>query len=107
MYDYGDGSGPVHFADIHCIGNETHLVNCSVDEDITISLYCDNAGVRCPNGIIINLIPSIIELTTFCFQSPALKVKSDSTIMPFKYVITNNGLMCVHNLVAFPTVPQK
>ena len=52
LYDYGDGSGPVHFSEFHCTGNETHLLNCSVDEDIAISVYCVNAGVRCPTGML-------------------------------------------------------
>ena len=61
MYDYGDGSGPVHFSGFYCTGNETHLVNCSVDEDIAISVYCVNAGVRCPTGMLIVILISTIK----------------------------------------------
>ena len=109
LYDYGDGSGPVHFSEFHCTGNETHLLNCSVDEDIAISVYCVNAGVRCPTGMLESEPHSSYHKSkkNYCLQSPVLKVKSDSTMKWFKYVIINNGLLCVHKMVAFMIVLQK
>ena len=63
LYAYGGGSGLIHFSGFHCTGNESHLINCSVEyseyqnsssqysgsEDV----YCrhnDDAGVVCPSS---------------------------------------------------------
>ena len=28
---YGGGSGPIHFTEFNCTGNESHLINCSLE----------------------------------------------------------------------------
>ena len=53
LYAYGGGSGPIHFAGFQCRGDESHLVNCSVDFSGPAVVPCqhfEDAGVRCPSG---------------------------------------------------------
>ena len=53
LYRYGGGSGPIHFAGFRCHGNESCLVNCSVDFSGLAVIHCrhyEYAGVRCPSG---------------------------------------------------------
>ena len=50
---YGGGSGPILFSQFHCTGNETHLVNCSVDLSGLGVITCkhkEDAGVSCLSG---------------------------------------------------------
>ena len=46
LYEYGGGSGPIHFPEVNCTGNEIHLVNCSVEYRYTC-YHFEDAGVRC------------------------------------------------------------
>ena len=51
VYQYGGGSGPIHYAGFQCAGNETHLVNCSADDQgIRDCQHNEDAGVRCQSG---------------------------------------------------------
>ena len=53
LYRYGGGSGLIHFAGFRCHGDESHLVNCSVDFSGLAVIHCrhsEDAGVRCPSG---------------------------------------------------------
>ena len=53
LYAYGGGSGHIHFAGFRCHGDESHLVNCSVDFFGLAVIHCrhyEDAGVRCPSG---------------------------------------------------------
>jgi deleted-in-malignant-brain-tumors protein 1 len=48
LYAYGGGSGLIHFAGFRCHGNESHLVNCSVDFSGLAVIHCrhyEDAGV--------------------------------------------------------------
>ena len=50
---YGGGSGPILFSQFHCTGNESHLVNCSVDLSGLGVITCkhqEDAGVSCLSG---------------------------------------------------------
>ena len=50
---YGGGSGPIVYAGFQCCGNETHLINCSVEHSglgVITCMHDEDAGVRCPSG---------------------------------------------------------
>jgi deleted-in-malignant-brain-tumors protein 1 len=50
LYAYGGGLGIIRFEGFHCTGDESHLVNCSVEHSGLDVVYCrhfDDAGVRC------------------------------------------------------------
>ena len=49
LYEYGDGSGPIHYVNFQCTGDETHLVNCSVGAFFSCS-HSEDAGVRCTDS---------------------------------------------------------
>ena len=54
LYQYGGGSGPIH-GGFRCTGNETHLVNCSFDDEVAkYCLHSQDVGVRCLSGEIFN-----------------------------------------------------
>ena len=46
---FGGGSGPIHYINAFCSGNENHLLNCIVSDAIHCS-HEDDVGVRCPTG---------------------------------------------------------
>ena len=53
LYGYGGGSGLIHLSSLRCNGDESHLLNCSVEEPGADVEYCghhEDAGVRCPSG---------------------------------------------------------
>ena len=43
--EYGGGSGKIH--SFSCVGDETHLGNCSGDMDITYCGHSKDAGAMC------------------------------------------------------------
>ena len=43
--EYGGGSGKIH--SFSCVGDETHLGNCSGDMDITYCGHSEDAGAMC------------------------------------------------------------
>ena len=53
LFGYGGGSGNIHFSKFSCSGDESHLLNCSVEQsgvDVTFCRHNEDAGVRCPSG---------------------------------------------------------
>ena len=68
----------------------------------TVSMLVSDVPLVCWNSNLIAAIYHKLKIK-ICLQSPVLKVKSDSTMKWFKYVIINNGLLCV----AFLIVLQK
>ena len=44
---FGGESGPVHYSNAFCNGNENHLLNCIASDAIHCS-HEDDVGVRCP-----------------------------------------------------------
>ena len=45
---FGYGSGPIHFKNVHCTGDEESVLQCSHN---TINTYCshyEDAGIACP-----------------------------------------------------------
>ena len=45
------GSGPIHFSNVNCIGNETNLLNCTYLTTHNCEHYRD-AGVICTAGML-------------------------------------------------------
>ena len=43
LISYGGGSGPIHYAEFHCTGNETRLVNCTANDSPQDPPQCDHA----------------------------------------------------------------
>ena len=57
LFQYGGGSGQIHYARFECSGDEEELANCSVAqnssiEEITVCSHADDAAVICTNGMI-------------------------------------------------------
>ena len=55
IYEYGGGSGPIHYDNLFCSGNETRLVDCNVVDDaddttVSVCFHYEDAGVSCPTG---------------------------------------------------------
>ena len=46
---FGQGSGPIHFDDVSCTGNESSLVNCTYNPTHNCNHF-EDAGVICANA---------------------------------------------------------
>ena len=45
--DFGPGSGPIHFQDVTCQGNENNIFMCLLSRNRTSCLHSQDAGVIC------------------------------------------------------------
>ena len=43
---FGQGDGPIHLDNVRCVGNESHLLNCS-HSSVSNCAHNSDAGVRC------------------------------------------------------------
>ena len=46
---FGQGSGPVIFNSLECVGNESILANCSFNLTSYTSSHSSDVGIRCMN----------------------------------------------------------
>ncbi len=56
---FGEGSGPVYFDDVNCLGTEKALGNCSRQRNCE---HDEDASVKCLEGIQIIVNSSIIKI---------------------------------------------
>ena len=47
---FGQGTGPIQLDNVHCIGSETTLLQCS-HSTIDNCGHSEDAGIRCPGGL--------------------------------------------------------
>ena len=48
---FGGGSGPIHYTDFQCTGNETLIIDCAANEvPGQRCIHVEDAGVRCAIG---------------------------------------------------------
>ena len=45
---FGGAMGPIHIADLRCIGNESSLLDCHRDNTSNTCTHSEDAGVLCP-----------------------------------------------------------
>ena len=54
LYRFSPGSGPIHYSGLQCSGNETHILNCSVQNALISEVtQCDHkrdVAVKCLSG---------------------------------------------------------
>ena len=49
---YGAGTGDIKYSEVECVGNETHLINCT---KLTSSFFCfhgEDVGISCEPGCV-------------------------------------------------------
>lgn len=49
--NYVAGTGPIHWTDFKCAGDETDLASCSHSNETTLCSHSEDAGVVCLPGI--------------------------------------------------------
>ena len=49
---FNSSSGPIYLDNVQCMGNESFLVNCSYDTNITDCTHTQDAGVRCQGTVV-------------------------------------------------------
>ena len=50
FYKYDSGPVPIVYSGFHCSGNESRLVDCPIQQNVTDCGRNRIAGVACPNG---------------------------------------------------------
>ena len=53
LYRSSPGSGPIHYSGVQCSGNETHILNCSVQyafSEVTECRHNRDVAVKCLSG---------------------------------------------------------
>lgn len=48
---FGKENGPIWLNDVHCVGNEPHLLNCPHGTDTSEDSHSEDAGVACNGGV--------------------------------------------------------
>ena len=63
---HGSGLGPIHVDDIHCVGNESSLLECP-HNDSPFCSHSEDAGVICPLPGTCTIMCTFIHASTFVY----------------------------------------